>query len=104
MGSMAARVRQEWATFNGSAFCVSLTNGTHALQLALEAPEVGVGDEVFVPGLTWQPTAEALHRHGAVRTFGKILATPRVLTEPIAKVYEHRAELLAAEKGREHGD
>jgi L-glutamine:2-deoxy-scyllo-inosose/3-amino-2,3-dideoxy-scyllo-inosose aminotransferase len=37
--------------------CVA--NGTVALQLALEALEVGAGDEVIVPGLTWQATAAA---------------------------------------------
>jgi L-glutamine:2-deoxy-scyllo-inosose/3-amino-2,3-dideoxy-scyllo-inosose aminotransferase len=37
--------------------CVA--NGTVALQLALEALEIGAGDEVIVPGLTWQATAAA---------------------------------------------
>ena len=38
--------------------CVA--NGTVALQLALEALDIGVGDEVIVPGLTWQATAAAV--------------------------------------------
>ncbi len=58
--SMAARFRREWAAFSGSAYCVLVTNGTHALQLALEALDIGVGDEVVVPGLTWQATAAAV--------------------------------------------
>ena len=37
--------------------CVA--NGTVALQLALEALDIGAGDEVIVPGLTWQATAAA---------------------------------------------
>ena len=37
-----------------------MANGTVALQLALEALDVGVGDEVIVPGLTWQATAAAV--------------------------------------------
>jgi L-glutamine:2-deoxy-scyllo-inosose/3-amino-2,3-dideoxy-scyllo-inosose aminotransferase len=37
--------------------CVA--NGTVALQLALEALDVGAGDEVIVPALTWQATAAA---------------------------------------------
>lgn len=35
-------------------------NGTLALQLALEALDVGYGDEVIVPALTWQATAAAV--------------------------------------------
>ncbi|HMB94312.1 MAG TPA: DegT/DnrJ/EryC1/StrS family aminotransferase [Rhodothermales bacterium] len=60
MDSMAARFEQEWATFNDSAFCALVTNGTHTLQLALEALDVGYGDEVIVPGLTWQATASVV--------------------------------------------
>lgn len=58
--SMASRFADEWAAFNGSAFCALVTNGTHALQLALEALGIGFGDEVIVPGLTWQATASAV--------------------------------------------
>ena len=58
--SMAAKFAREWARFNNSRFCVLLTNGTHTLQLALEALEIGPGDEVIVPGITWQATASAV--------------------------------------------
>ena len=34
-------------------------NGTVAIQLALEALDIGAHDEVIVPGLTWQATAAA---------------------------------------------
>ncbi|MDD3998182.1 MAG: DegT/DnrJ/EryC1/StrS family aminotransferase [Sphaerochaetaceae bacterium] len=42
--------------------CRSLlvANGTVSLQLALEALDIGYGDEVIVPGLTWQATAAAV--------------------------------------------
>jgi len=58
--SMAARFDKEWADFNNSKFCALLTNGTHTLQLALETLDIGPGDEVIVPGLTWQATASAV--------------------------------------------
>ena len=60
MDSMAARFETEWANFNNSKFCALLTNGTHTLQVALETLDIGVGDEVIVPGLTWQATASAV--------------------------------------------
>ena len=58
--SMAAKFRKEWAAFSRSKFCVLVTNGTHSMQLALEALDIGVGDEVIVPGLTWQATASVI--------------------------------------------
>ncbi len=41
-------------------YAVSVANGTVSLQLALEALDIGYGDEVIVPGLTWQATAAAV--------------------------------------------
>jgi dTDP-4-amino-4,6-dideoxygalactose transaminase len=58
--SMAADLTREWAAFCKSRFCALVTNGTHALQLALECLDIGCGDEVIVPGLTWQATASAV--------------------------------------------
>jgi len=58
--SMASKFQQEWAEFNNSKYCVLATNGTHTLQLALESLDIGFGDEVIVPGLTWQATASAV--------------------------------------------
>lgn len=58
--SMAAQFQQEWTEFNNSKFCALLTNGTHTLQVALESLNIGFGDEVIVPGLTWQATASAV--------------------------------------------
>jgi L-glutamine:2-deoxy-scyllo-inosose/3-amino-2,3-dideoxy-scyllo-inosose aminotransferase len=55
--TMAEAFRKEWAAFSKSKFCVLVTNGTHSIQIALEALDIGAGDEVIVPGLTWQATA-----------------------------------------------
>ncbi len=49
-----------YSSFIGSQYAVAAANGTVTLQLALEALDVGHGDEVIVPGLTWQATAAAV--------------------------------------------
>lgn len=46
-----------FAEFIGAKHAISTVNGTITLQIALEALGIGVGDEVIVPGLTWQATA-----------------------------------------------
>ena len=58
--SLAAKFQDEWAEFNKSKMGALLTNGTHSIQIALETLDIGVGDEVIVPGLTWQATASAV--------------------------------------------
>ncbi|NOY37346.1 MAG: DegT/DnrJ/EryC1/StrS family aminotransferase [Chlorobi bacterium] len=49
-----------FAEFTGVQHVVSAANGTVTLQLALEALNIGYGDEVIIPGLTWQATAASV--------------------------------------------
>ncbi len=56
-GPLESEFVSKFCAYLGAPYGVAVTNGTHALQLALEALDVGAGDEVIVPGLTWQATA-----------------------------------------------
>ena len=49
--------------FNRETLCVS--NGTAALQLAIEACDIGIGDEVLVPSLTYIASFQAIKATGA---------------------------------------
>ncbi len=49
-----------WAQFNGVPHCVPTANGSSSLLISLEALEVGAGDEVIVPALTWVAPATAV--------------------------------------------
>tara|TARA_R110002167_G_scaffold49412_39_gene144809 strand:+ start:1698 stop:2981 length:1284 start_codon:yes stop_codon:yes gene_type:complete len=46
-----------FAEFTGVNHSICTVNGTITLQIALEALGIGIGDEVIIPGLTWQATA-----------------------------------------------
>ena len=59
VGHYEPRFEREFADYHGARHGLCIANGTAALQLALEALDVGAGDEVIVPGLTWQATAAA---------------------------------------------
>lgn len=48
---------------------ISCANGTDALELALRALGIGLGDEVIVPAMTWVSTAEAVVMVGAKPIF-----------------------------------
>ncbi|MCG7408920.1 DegT/DnrJ/EryC1/StrS family aminotransferase [Paenibacillus sp. ACRRX] len=49
-----------FAQYNRIEHCLTLDHGTSALIAALEALEIGYGDEVIVPGLTWIAPAVAV--------------------------------------------
>lgn len=56
-GPMETEFNRLYSAFNGVKYALSAANGTVTLQLALEACGIGLGDEVILPGLTWQATA-----------------------------------------------
>ncbi len=59
-GPREKQFNKAFARFAGSRYVICAANGTVTLQLALEALDIGYGDEVIVPGLTWQATAAAV--------------------------------------------
>ncbi|MCK4991713.1 MAG: DegT/DnrJ/EryC1/StrS family aminotransferase [Bacteroidales bacterium] len=59
-GPKELEFNKRFAEFTGTRYAVSAANGTVTLQLALEALGIGFGDEVILPGLTWQATAATI--------------------------------------------
>lgn len=65
LGPEVAELEEKLATYVGAKYCISCANGTDALQIALMAIGVGVGDEVITPGFTYIATAETVALLGA---------------------------------------
>lgn len=65
-GAEVEELEREFAAANGAPYALAVTNGTHALELALLAHGVGPGDEVVVPAFTFVSTSLAVQRVGAV--------------------------------------
>ncbi len=63
----------DFADYIGTKYAISAANGTVTLQLALEALEIGYGDEVIVPGLTWQATAATIADVNAIPVLVDVL-------------------------------
>jgi dTDP-4-amino-4,6-dideoxygalactose transaminase len=62
-GEQASKVTQfedAFAAYQNAQYGVAVTNGTTALECALKAAGVGVGDEVLVPALTFVASATAI--------------------------------------------
>lgn len=58
-----------FAAFTGARHVVGCANGTDAIEISLRALEIGAGDEVIVPAMTWISTASAVLLAGAQPVF-----------------------------------
>lgn len=65
LGPEVAELEEKLAAFCGAKHCISVANGTDALQIALMALGIGAGDEVITPGFTYIATAETVALLGA---------------------------------------
>ena len=65
LGPEVAELEEKLAAFVGAKYCISVANGTDALQIAQMAFGIGPGDEVITPGFTYIATAETVALLGA---------------------------------------
>lgn len=68
-GSFVESFERRFADLHSVASCLSVSNGTTALHLALLGCGIGPGDEVIVPSLTYVATANAVKYCGAEPVF-----------------------------------
>ncbi len=64
-GSYIERFERDWAAYCGMDHGVAVSNGTTALQIAVDALKLGPGDEVIMPSFTIISCALAVVRAGA---------------------------------------
>lgn len=65
-GTQTLAFEEEFASYQGAAYGIAVTNGTHALEVVLQALGIERGDEVIVPDFTFVATAGAVLCTGAV--------------------------------------
>jgi 3-amino-5-hydroxybenzoate synthase len=59
-GSKVDEFERKFADLHNAEYCLGVTNGTHAIELALYTLGIGPGDEVIVPAFTFISTATAV--------------------------------------------
>jgi len=69
LGPQVEYFEQKFAEYIGTKYAVGTSSGTSALQVSLLALGVGSGDEVIVPAMTFQATAEVVVQAGAKPVF-----------------------------------
>ena len=65
IGRYVGEFEDEFARFASAKHAITVSNGTAALHLALVALEIGPGDEIIIPDLTYIATANAVAYTGA---------------------------------------
>ena len=65
LGPEVSELEERLADYTGSKYCITVANGTDALQIAQMALGIGPGDEVIVPGFSYIATAETTVLLGA---------------------------------------
>jgi dTDP-4-amino-4,6-dideoxygalactose transaminase len=68
-GKYVEDFEKAFANYLGIEYCLGCGNGTDALEIILAALNIGPGDEVIVPALSWIATAEAVNNAGAEPIF-----------------------------------
>ena len=84
MGPRTAAFEEAFAERVGASHAVMASSCTAALHLAFAALDIGPGDEVIVPSLTFVATANAVAYTGATPRFGDILSLERPVLDPDA--------------------
>lgn len=69
LGPEVAELEEKLAAYSGVPYCISVANGTDALQIALMSVGVGPGDEVITPAFSHISTAESVAVLGATPVY-----------------------------------
>jgi dTDP-4-amino-4,6-dideoxygalactose transaminase len=77
MGDRVRRFEEAFAALHGVADAVAVSSATAALQLSLAAFDVGPGDEVLVPSMSFVATASVVVHAGAMPVFVDVEADDR---------------------------
>lgn len=69
MGPEVQELEKQLAAYVGVDHCISAASGTHTLEIALRALDIGPGDEVITVPFTWISSAEVINLVGATPVF-----------------------------------
>ena len=70
--SEASLLEQEYASYQGSKYCVACTSGGYALQVALRSAGIKSGDKILANAYTLAPVPGAIHAAGGIPVFVEI--------------------------------
>ena len=94
-GQECRQFEQEFSEWTGSKYAITLSNGTLALDVALQALDVGAGDEVVVTPRTFIASISCVVNAGAMPIFADVdAATGNITAETIAAVLTNKTKAI----------
>ena len=94
-GSKNAEFEEKFCQYTGCAGAVALSSATAGMHLALKALEIGPGDEVITPSMTWVSTVNLIVLSGAVPVFVDVdRETLMVTADSIRKRLSDKTRLI----------
>jgi dTDP-4-amino-4,6-dideoxygalactose transaminase len=84
MGAVTQEFEHEFSAFTGAKHALATTNATAALHMACQGLELGPGDEVILPSLTFVASANSIRYTGATPVFADIVCENDLTISPDA--------------------
>ena len=105
-GTKTLAFEQEFAAYHQAKHGIAVTNGTHALEVALAAMGIGSGDEVIVPNATFVATASAVLFAGALPLLVDVSADSYCIDPELAEaaITENTKAIIAVHMGGRPAD
>jgi dTDP-4-amino-4,6-dideoxygalactose transaminase len=94
-GKECRAFEQEFAVFAGTSHAIALANGTVALDLALKALNIGLGDEVVVTPRSFIASVSCVVNAGAIPVFADLdIDSGNLTAQSIVAVLTHRTKAV----------
>ena len=105
-GTKTLAFEREFAAYHQAKHGIAVTNGTHALEVALAAMGIGAGDEVIVPNATFVATASAVLFAGALPVLVDVSADSFCIDPELAEaaITENTKAIIAVHMGGRPAD
>ena len=93
-GKKVKEFEEKFAEYIGTKYAIATSSGTAALHIALACLDIGPGDEVIVPPMTFFATIEAVLHQNAIPIFADIDENYCMDPESIEKVITNRTKAI----------
>ena len=105
-GDKTQEFERAFAAFHDARHGIAVTNGTHAIEVALAAIGIGPGDEVIVPNATFVATASAVLFAGALPVTVDVRADDYCIDAELAEaaINENTKAIIAVHLGGKPAD
>jgi len=96
MGKNVKHVETSLATLVGRRFGIAVTNGTAALEVVLRALDIGHGDEVIVPAVSYIASANTVSLVGAIPVFADVDAHMTLNPQQVEQMITSKTKAVMA--------